>query len=179
MSRFKNYLNENNAFDCLIFVPLDEMSDDTFKTLKTLGSKIGIKVNKSSTIWDYLKKYGKWAEELLRFATLYAFYANTNPQIKNELTKNIKDTLRKVNKKELMDFFMQLDKTTLSLTAIPRHVLQSVFGIQITTYQEWVDDKDYILNSIKKIKSLLKKHENKKEELEILNKLERMIEGNE
>jgi hypothetical protein len=150
--RMMNYFNRFDVLGCFCTLnELNEMSDKTFDSIRRLGDKIGLKIHKSNTLFSILKKAGKNIEDLLRYASLYATIDMGDEESRKELENDMKQTLKHVNKKELADFFLQLDNNTLHLTAIPRHILSSLFGIHVSTYHEWKEEKDYILDSLRKI----------------------------
>jgi len=154
--RFSEYLKQNNILGCFYqFEPMNEVSDETFKTLRRLGAKVGLKIEKSSGLIKQLKKAGKGIEDILRYATLYGMVEISDKESRRELWNEMKKVLKHVNKREVADFFLQLDKNTLSLTSIPRHVLSSLFGIHISTYHQWKDDHEYIEEELKKIEIVL------------------------
>jgi hypothetical protein len=154
--RLHNYLKQDNILGCFYqFEPMNEVSDETFQTLRRLGSKVGLKIERSSGLIKQLRKAGKGMEDLLRYATLYGMTEISDKESRRELWQDMKGTLKHVNKREVADFFLQLDKNTLSLTSIPRHVLSSLFGIHISTYHQWKDDHEYIMEELKKIEIVL------------------------
>lgn len=154
--RLNKYLKEENILGCFfLFEPMNEVSDETFKTLRRLGARVGLKIERSSGLIKQLKKAGKGMEDLLRYATLYGMVEISDKESKKELWNNMKDTLKHVNKREVTDFFLQLDKNTFSLTSIPRHILSSLFGIHVSTYHQWKDDHEYVMEELKKIEIVL------------------------
>jgi hypothetical protein len=44
---------------------------------------------------------------------------------------------------------------TFGLTSIVRHILMYVFGIEITTYNKWENDINYMLSHLDKVKKVL------------------------
>lgn len=154
--RLNNYLKQDNILGCFyLFEPMNEVSDETFQTLRRLGSRVGLKIERSNDLIKLLKRAGKGMEDLLRYATLYGMTEISDKQSRKELWNDMKGTLKHVNKREVADFFLQLDKNTLHLTSIPRHVLSSLFGIHISTYHQWKDDHEYIMEELKKIEIVL------------------------
>lgn len=178
MSRLINYLNEeNNVLECMFLLSLDdelnEMSDENFQAIKRLGDKMGMKVSKSHSLFSLLKKFGSDVGRVLALATKYHF-ANVfrNTEKANEIKKEMDKALTRTTKKDVLSFFMQLDKNLLSLTAIPRHILQSFFGVEISTYNHWKEEKEYIIDALGKIERVLDKMEGDHEkEMELLLKL--------
>lgn len=159
--RLQRYLNEFNVLGCYLLFDnqLNEMSDETFNAIKKMGEKVGLKIHKSNTIFQLLKRAGKGVEDLIRYASLYATIDVRDKESQKELKDEMRKVLKHVNKKELTDFFLQLDKNLLGLTSIPRHILSSLFGVHISTYHTWKEDKEYIVDSLRKVLDVLTKME--------------------
>jgi hypothetical protein len=122
---------------------------------------------------DYIKRAGSGIENLLRYATLYAFARD--PKQKKEFVEDMRKSMKTMSKKEVISFFMQLDRAALGITAIPRHVLMSVFGLEIATYNQWMEDVDYMKKEIKHIRKTLKRMGDTEAELKALDKFEKKI----
>lgn len=151
------YLNDNifEDFSSIIFCHLNEMSvpEPVYNDIKKVGEKIGFKVKRSDTMFDYLAR----AEEgLVRIFDLCCLYilAN-NPTQKEELKEDLKKAIMGVNKRKIIAFFVQLDKFTFGLVALVRRVIQNIFGIEITSYNTYEQDIEYILSHMQKIKEVL------------------------
>ena len=182
--RLTRYIqNEHNILGCYyLFDNLNEMSDKTFDTIRRLGSKVGLKIERSNPIFKQLKRAGKGIEDLIRYATLYSMVDIGDSQSKKELESDMKNTLKHVNKREVVDFFMQLDKNLFHLTSIPRHILSSLFGIHITSYHEWKEDHDYIKDELKKIEIVMDRIQKEtgkdlSKELNMIRKLQQRIDA--
>ncbi len=161
MARLQNYLNTSDVLEYIIFLydeNLNEMSDESYMAIKKLGDRIGVKVSKSHTLFGLIKRFGKDVGQVLGLATKYHFATITgNREKASEIKQKLDRALTKTTKKDIASFFLQLDKNLLSLTSIPRHILQSFFGVKISTYDQWKDDKDYIITSLEKVDQVLSK----------------------
>jgi len=180
--KFKHYIIDKKVLEGFIILNqynLNEMSDSNFDLLKSFGDKIGLRINKSNTIFSILSKFSKNITKVLVLTTKYqnASISDDN-QRANELRNEISGLLRQGSmRKEIISFFMQLDNATFSLLTIPRNILQSVFGLEITSYNDWLSDKDYILTSLNKIKKVLMNIPDNSKEMNMLNSLYISIEG--
>lgn len=67
---------------------------------------------------------------------------------------------------------MQMDKLTIGLTTQIRHIIQSIFGIEITTYNNWEDDLKYLTAAMIKMRKVLNKMGDSSNEIKIINQLE-------
>jgi len=154
---------------------LNEMSSDTFKFVKSLGAKLGVRIKKSESIFSYLKKFGKGADDLVRYASLYLLTDITDSKSRKELVQDAKNTIKKMDRRELMGFVMQIDRATFGVTAHLRHIMQSVFGLEVATYNKWLDDIKYMKKEMRHIRKVLKRTGGSEKELKALNTLEKMI----
>lgn len=176
--RFQNYLKENDFkyFSDLLMVgetlELNEMSKDTFNKLKTVGNKLGLRVVKSNTLAGLLKRAGKGVDDLFRYAVLYLYTDISDKESRKDIVKDAKKIIKQINMQNLMSFLIQMDKLTIGITAQIRHIIQSIFGIEITTYNNWENDVKYLLNAIDRMKKVLKNMDNTNDEIEIINQLE-------
>lgn len=178
--RLNNYIENNTeypSFEGWLYLlqnnRVDEVSDKTFEVMERLGKRMGFKIKKSNTLFDYLRQAGGKFETILRLASLYLLTDISAGEERKEIAQDIKNEIKKVNKKDLMAFFMQLDKALLGFTSIPRHVLMSILGIEITTYNRWMDDVDYIDKETRHIKKVLKRMPGTDKELELIKKFEK------
>lgn len=128
----------------LEYSQLNEMSDDVFDAIKNAGNKLGIRVRKVDSFFDYLKKANKGLNDIARYAGIYLSTDIKNKKTRQEMVKLSKDTLKRINKQEVVDFLLQLDKNTTHLTTIFRHFFQSVLGVEFTTYHEWESDLKFL-----------------------------------
>lgn len=154
---------------------LDETSEPTYKAIKSVGEKLGLKVLKSDSLFDYLKRAGKLIDDLVRLASIYLLTDIRNKKIKSEIVRDARKIIKKIDKKELMAFLMQLDRSTLGITAHLRHITMSIFGVEITTYNRWLKDVDYLKSEIKNLKAALNRLEGVEDEKEVLKHFEIMM----
>ena len=180
--RLNSFIDENveecTAFAGLLFfaegaLGLNEVSDETIQTLKRLGAKMGMKVKKTDSIFVYLKKAGKGMENLLRYASMFMLTDVTDNKTRKTIMQDIKKEAQKVNKKEVMDLLMQIDKGLVHFTSIPRHILMSFFGIEITTFHRWMEDREYIEKEVRHIRKKLQDMEGADKEITLLDRFER------
>ena len=136
-----------------MFDQLDEaISDDTFHKLQSLGFKFGIKVRRSKTFLDILGNAGKGVLELMKLVAHYSVEADLlDTKARKKLESDIKQQFSKVKREDVIAFIVNVDKTFLGLTSIPRHVLQNLLGIQITSYDNWQSHYDYIEKNMEKM----------------------------
>jgi len=136
---------------------LNEMAipDSLFNSLKRIGEKIGVNVKRSDTIFDYISRAEGGLVDLYTYASLY-FLSNDTKQ-KEELKQDMKSILKNFNVKEITAFLMQLDRATFGITAHVRHILMSLFGIEIATYNKMHTDIELIQKEIQKVRMLLNK----------------------
>jgi len=162
--KFNNYLN-NDSFT--IFVEyvtlceaamLSEMSNEKFKEIKAAAKKLGLRVNRSDSLFDYLKSASRFVNDLFRSAVLYASTEMSNRSMKNVLKKDMKDAFKRMNKKEIAAFLLTLDKSTIGLTAHLRHILQGILGIEVTGYYQLHQAHLQNILNLKHELKALKKH---------------------
>jgi len=147
--------------------------DILFNSISNLGSKLGFKIKRTNSLFTYLSKAEDNLTDLVTYLTLYAL-ANNSKQ-REELKDDIKNQLAHINKKELTDFFMMLDKGFFGLSSLLRNFLISVFGVEITTYKKWVGDLEFIQNKLKEIKIALLRLNPTKEEMSAFEDFENII----
>lgn len=179
--RFQSYINEGKYknFHAIIMlcddIYVNEMTDKTFNTIKSAGGKLGLKVAKSNTLFGLLKSAGKDVDEIVRLAALYMITDITDNKSRQDIVKDAKSILKKVNIKNLMTFLFQVDKLSLGITSHLRHIMMSIFGVEITTYNYYKQDIDYLKSEINNIKQVLKRMGNTENELKLLKNLENSI----
>jgi len=184
MSRFENYLNEKPTFfkDYLILceslgIGLNEMTDDTFHKLKKAGKKMGFNVKKSKSLVSYFKSINTGAEDLLRYAALYMLTDIKDNASRKELTQDAKKVFKRINKKDVTNMLLQMDKSTIGVTSHVRHIFQSAFGIEVSSYTNWLKDAEYISNTLKDLEITLKRMGDTDEELQALDKFKKSLQG--
>lgn len=177
--KFKQYLKDNEfkyfSEYLLICERTTPLPDDVYNALKSVGKKLGLKVEKSDTIWDYLKRAGKGLNSLMRDAAIYLSTDIRNTKLKNQIIKDIKKDAKKLNKKEIAAFLMQLDKSTFGITAKIRHVLQTILGVEVSAYYNWESDMEYLEKELKHIKRVLERMGNSEKEMKALEKFQNVI----
>ena len=180
--RFENYLNDKSSFfqDYLVLcesLELNEMADDTFYKLKQAGKKMGFNVKKSKSLVSYFKNINTGAEDLLRYAALFMLTDIKDNASRKELTQDAKKVFKRINKKDVTNMLLQIDKSTVGVSSHIRHIFQSAFGIEVTSYTNWLKDAEYISNTLKELKITLKRMGDTEEELKALDKFERSLQG--
>jgi len=179
--RFEQYINEKsyNNFHGLLLVcdatNLNESDDKVFKVIKSAGDKLGLRVVRSNTLVGLFKVYSKDFKLLVQYAAEYLLTDIKDSKSRSDIVKKAKKISNKINRKDMLSFLMQFDKLTLGITSHIRHIFQSVFGIQIDSYNNWLDNYNYILSEIDKIRAVLKKMGNSDKELKILDQFEKNI----
>jgi len=179
MTRLQTYINENNILSEYIelgkLLRLDEMGSDTFEKLKSAGKKMGFKVKKSKSLVDYFRGAGKGTEDLLRYATLFMMTDVRDNESRKELVKDAKNVFKSINKKDVMAMLMQLDKVSLGLTGIVRHIFQSAFGIEIATMNYWYEDIEYIKKELRHVRKVLDRMGGTEKEIKALDTFEKAM----
>jgi hypothetical protein len=177
--KFKQYLKDNEfkyfSEYLLICERTTPLPEDAYKALKSVGEKLGLKVNKSDTIWDYLKKAGKGTNNIMRNAAIFLSTDIRNTKLKNQIIKDIKNDAKKLHIKEIAAFLMQLDKSTFGITSKIRHILQTILGVEVSAYYNWENDMDYLEKELKHIKRVLERMGNSEKELKALEKFQNVI----
>lgn len=167
-------LTENliqNIYRMSTFNKMNEaiIPDFIFKNIKKLGDTIGLNVKRSDTLFDYLGRGEKELVELYNLICLYLIAPT--PAQRREMESEIGKALKQVNRQRLVAFIMQTDKMSVGLTSIIRHVLMTVFGIEISAYNKWDDNITFVLSHLDKVKRVLLKMNPSKEELEAFDML--------
>lgn len=158
--RFQKYINEDEfnilGFYCL-FDGVNETSDETFAKLQALGHKVGVRVNRTKTFQDLMGGAGKGLTNLMKLVFDYSLHADIlDPAPRKKLEADIKAQFSKVRKEDVVAFMVNLDKTFLGITAIPRHILQNILGVEFTSYNNWASNHDYVRDNMRRIISVLK-----------------------
>jgi hypothetical protein len=148
------------------------MSTDTFDKIQSIGKKLGFKVKKSKTLIDYFKSAEKGLEDVLRYATLYMMTDVKDKKSRKELVKDAKNTLKSINKKDIVAMLIMLDKMSVGLTSQVRNIFQAAFGIDLSTVNYWMNDIEYIEKEIKNIRVVLNRMGGMENELSALDKFE-------
>jgi len=180
MSRLENYLNPNPLEAYLNLcesLRLDELKNDTFMKLKAAGKKMGFNVKKSKSLVDYFKNINTGVEDLLRYAALFMLTDIKDNASRKELTKDARDVFKRINKKDVTNMLMQIDKNTIGVSSHIRHIFQSAFGIELSTYTNWLKDAEYLNNTLKDIQITLKRMGDTGEELKALDRFQQSLQG--
>lgn len=147
--------------------------DPVYQNIKKVGKKIGFKIKRSDTMFDYLARAER---EIVDVFNLLCWYIlATDKKQKEELKDEIKKALLQINRKRLIAFFVQMDKFTFGIMALVRRVVQNIFGIEITSYNTYVQDIEYIVDHLAKIKKVLWKLNPTPEEINAFNQLNDII----
>ena len=146
--------------------------DIVFNSLKRLGNKLGFKISRANSFFDYLAKAEEGLSDLVTNLTLYAL---ADGKQKEELKDDIKHQINHVNKKELSNFFLLLDRSMFGFSSFLRNILIAVFGVEISTYKKWSDDIDFIEDKIKEIRIALFRLNPTKEEVDALDDFETIV----
>lgn len=128
-----------------------------FDLLKAAAAKMGLRLKKSETLWSYVKKGEQWFEEMLRLVSLYLLTDVQDGSTRKLIRKYAKGLVKQVDAKEIAAFILQLDRAAFGLTAHLRHILMSVFGIEVATYNKWLDDPEYVRKEFRHVKKLAKR----------------------
>lgn len=171
MGRLERYVDINdNIFKDLSDILIKESTivpDSVFYNIKLIGDKVGLKIKRSDTVFDYLESAGK---EVAKIIGLVCQYIVTRDKTEKETLKNtIKSEIDSVNRKRIASFFMEVDKATFGLLSIVRLVLRNIFGVEITNYKKWSKDIEYVLSKLDSIKKVLMGMNPTKEEIDAFN----------
>ena len=147
--------------------------DIIFNNVREVGKKVGLNVKRSDTFFDYLEVAGKEFIDLYNLLCLYLL--SSTPSERSSLKSDIKQELSKVNGRRLTAFILMADKMSFGITSLIRHILMSVFGIEISTYNKWDSDISYILSHLSNVGKVLMKMSPTDEEIEAYNNLYNII----
>jgi hypothetical protein len=179
--RLQKYINESNPLeDYLVLcesLQLNEMTDSTFSKLKQAGKKMGFNVKKSKSLVDYFKGINTGVEDLLRYAALFMLTDVRDNASRKELTQDAKKVFKRIKKKDVTNMLLQIDKNTIGVSSHIRHIFQSAFGIEVTSYTNWLKDAEYLQNSLNDMEVTLKQMGDTEEELKALSRFEKSLQG--
>jgi hypothetical protein len=179
--RLEKYINESNPLeDYLVLcesLQLDEMTDSTFTKLKQAGKKMGFHVKKSKSLVDYFKNINTGVEDLLRYAALFMLTDVRDNASRKELTQDAKKVFKRIKKKDVTNMLLQIDKNTVGVSSHIRHIFQSAFGIEVTSYTNWLKDAEYLQTSLNGMEVTLKRMGDTEEELKALARFEKSLQG--
>ena len=137
---------------------LSEMSNEKCEEIRIAAKKLGLRVNRSDSIFDFLKEVGGVTADFFRAAVLYASTDMKNKKMKHILKNDMKASLRRINKKEMSAFLLMLDKSTLGLTSHIRHIMQGLFGIEVTGYYQLYQQHQQNIINMRRELIVLTKH---------------------
>jgi len=166
VSRFKKKKKKrifyNESKDNFIMDIYDVLSNNTlneslvpdfiFNNIKSVGDKIGFKIKRSDTLFNYI---GYAEREIVELFNLVCLYIIAGPTDKSSLKSEIKKSVSGINRKRLVAFFIQADKLTLGLVAFVGKIIQNITGVEITSYNKWVSNIEYIIVHLDDVKSVL------------------------
>jgi len=167
--------------DLLLMEAYPEMAASLKKTsnwyelLKAAAAKMGLRLKRTETIWDYIKKGGTWFEDFFRLISLYLLTDVTDSKTRKLIKKYAKAHLKSVNPKEVAAFILQLDRGLFGLTAHIRHILMSVFGIEVATYNKWLNDPTYIEKEFRHVKYVAAKRGIPSKHIAAIDKLQHQL----
>ena len=147
----------------------------TYDFVKSLGRKLGLKIERSDSIFKYIKDFGKGMDDIIRLSSLYLITDITDFKSRKIIAKDIKKVIKNTNRKKLVAFMLMLDKDTLGITTHFRHLLHSVFGVEVSSYDNWLEDIEYMKKELKNIKVVLKRMGNTEKELAALKQFNNII----
>jgi len=160
---------------------LSEMSNEKFEEIRLAAKKLGIKVNRSDSIFDFLKDIGSTTSDFFRAAVLYASTDMSDKKTKQVFVSDMKSALSRITKKEMVAFLLVLDKSTLGITSHVRHILQGLFGIEVTGYyQLFQQHQQNIINMRKELKTLKSHMSNRNanpDDMKIVSHFENLIDN--
>ncbi len=179
--KLEKHLKEHNYpnFEFLCFVATlndsemnEAVSKKTFGLLAKAADKLGMRLKRSDTLFDYLKGAGRGVQDLLRTATLYLLTDIKDKKSRKILVHDAKKIIAKADKKEIAGFLLQIDRATLGITSHLRHLFMSVFGIEIAAYNKFLPDSDYIKKELHHVRQILRKRGLEQKEIGVLKDLE-------
>ena len=110
--------------------------------------------------------------------TTVGIYLSTdvsNTAFKKKLTNDMKKKIKTIDKKQLMAFLFQLDKASFGITAHIRHILQSLLGVEVVTYNRWMEDYAYMEKELRHVRVVMKRVGASEKEIKALDNFENAI----
>ncbi len=185
--KFDKHLKEHNYpnFELLCFIATlndsvinEAVSQETFDVLDKASAKLGLRLKRSDSIFDYLKGMGRGIQDLTRTAALYLMTDIKDKKSRRILAHDAKKIIKKADKKEITGFLLQLDRATIGITAHLRHIMMSIFGLEIATYNRWLPDSEYIEKELHHVRQILRKRGMKEKDILMLKDLESKLTRN-
>lgn len=185
--KFERYKQEHDYpnFELLCFIATlndgiinEAVSQETFEILDKASAKLGLRLKRSDSIFDYLKGMGRAIQDLTRTAALYLMTDIKDKKTRRILTHDAKKIIKRADKKEITGFLLQLDRATIGITAHLRHILMSIFGLEVATYNRWLPDSEYIEKELHHVRQILRKRGMKEKDILMLKDLEQKLTRN-
>lgn len=185
--KLEKHLKEHNYpnFEFLCFIATlndsvinEAVSQKVFDFLDKAAQKLGLRLKRSDTIYDILKGAGKGVQDLVRTATLYLMTDIKDKKSRSILVRDAKKIIMKADKKEIANFLLQLDRASLGITAHLRHIVMSIFGIEIAAYNKFLPDSEYIKKELHHVRQILRKRGLEQKEIDVLKDLEHKLTRN-
>jgi hypothetical protein len=179
--KLSKHLKEHNYpnFEFLCFIATlndsvinEAVSQKIFDFLDKAAQKLGLRLKRSDTIYDILKGAGRGVQDLVRTATLYLMTDIKDKKSRSILVRDAKKIIMKADKKEIANFLLQLDRASLGITAHLRHIVMSIFGIEIAAYNKFLPDSEYIKKELHHVRQILRKRGLEQKEIDVLKDLE-------
>ena len=82
-------------------VMLSEMSNQKFEEIRLAAKRLGLRINRSDSIFDFLKDVGSTTSDFFRAAVLYASTDMKDKKTKQGFVSDMKSSLSRINKKEM------------------------------------------------------------------------------
>lgn len=173
--KFNEYIDKNECGIIRDVCCLNEtiVPEKIYTHIKNIGMKMGIKVSKTTSLFEYLASAERTIVDLFDSLCLYVLAGGQKEKTKQK--DEIRKLIRRIKKEEIVNFLNVLDGLSFGLTSVFRKLLMTIFGLKISSYSDWKNDVDYILDSIKKIRYVMHKREFTDEEMDALDKLEDLI----
>lgn len=169
--RLNRYLNEDicNIFGDLYYIMNENVVTDKINhSLEVVANKFGLRIIKSKSLVSYISDAERGVVELFNLLCLYLI---ANKEGRSEIKSEIIQKLKSVNKRELTDFLVKMDTMFFGVTSLVRHLLEATFGINITSYEHWTSNVQYIISNLKKVRDVLIKMEANDEEMNAFDNL--------
>jgi hypothetical protein len=156
----------------------EAVSKRTFDFLERAAQKLGLRLKRSDTIYGMLKGAGIAIQDLVRTASLYLMTDIKDKKSRSILVRDAKKIIKKADKKEIANFLLQLDRATLGITSHLRHIVMSIFGVEIAAYNKFLPDSEYIKKELHHVRQILRKRGLEQKEIDVLKDLEHKLTRN-
>ena len=160
--KIKDYITEDHypCFENILLILDNEkvlnegkIKDSLYMGLRKLGDHLGLKIKKADSVFNYIARAEENLADLITYATLYML--SNDKKMKDELYLDMKGIVDNLNPKQIASFFIEIDKLSFGLTSIFRNMFLGLFGIEISTYNNWIDDVSYLKKELKNMKKVL------------------------